>query len=229
MMERKTRALGRVVAQSLVCTSALLMAGCGGEMPFTGQLKVAGDPPPPPPKPEPPEPKRVEVRDNKIEIHEKIQFEYNKSDIKEESYDLLNEIVQVIQDNPHIKKIRIEGHTDSDGTNQYNKRLSDARANSVMDYLVEHGVDAGRLKAKGFGEEKPIATNDTDQGKAKNRRVEFNIVKQDVTQKKVEIDPETGEEKVLKKEKKTIDDKPSLAKPGEKPGKSKPTLAKPKQ
>lgn len=221
MMKRKTRALGRVFAQSLVCSGALMLGACGGEMPFSGQIKVAGDPPPPPPPPKPepppPPPKRVEVRDNKIEIREKIQFEYNKSDIKEESFDLMNEITQVVKDNPHIKKVSIEGHTDSDGSDAYNKKLSDDRAKAVMKYLVDHGIDAGRLAAKGYGEEKPIATNDTDEGKATNRRVEFNIVEQDVTQKKVEIDPKTGKETVIEKKKKKDDDKdddkPALAKP----------------
>lgn len=222
MMERKTFGLGRKIAQSLVCSGALLLAACGGEMPFNGQLKVAGDPPPPPPpppKPEPPPepPPRVEVRDNKIEIHEKIQFEYNKSDIKEESFDLMDEITQVLQDNKHIKKVSIEGHTDADGSDSYNLKLSDARSKSVMKYLVDHGVAAERLTAKGFGESQPIADNETDEGKAKNRRVEFNILEQDITKKKVEIDPKTGKEKVLEKkkvtEKEESDDKPSLSKP----------------
>lgn len=175
-------------------------------MPFSGNVNVAGDPPPvaaPPPKEEPKPPPRVEVRDNKIEIREKIQFELAKATIKEESFSLLDEIVQVIKDNPHIKKIAIEGHASSDGDDGFNMKLSDDRSKSVMKYLVDHGIDEKALTAKGFGETKPIADNETEEGRVKNRRVEFNIVEQDVTKKKVEIDPKTGKEKVLEKEKVT--------------------------
>ncbi len=180
---------------------------------FQGQnaIAVAGDPPPPPPPPAPPPPPpeppkpppRVEVLDNKIEIREKIQFEYNKATIKEVSYGLLNEIVDVIKKNPHIKKIRIEGHASSEGDKTHNKKLSDERAKSVMKYLVDHGIPQEELIAKGYGSEKPIADNATEEGKEKNRRVEFNIVEQDVTQKKVEVDS-TGQQKVLEEQKQTL-------------------------
>lgn len=184
----------------LLSAVALSTAACGGQMPFSGNINVAGDPPPlpaPPPPPEPkPEPKRVEVRDNKIEISEKIQFDLAKATIKAESHDLLNEIVQVIKDNPHIKKIAIEGHASSDGNDAFNMTLSDDRCKSVMKYLVDHGIEEKKLTAKGFGETKPIADNDTEEGREKNRRVEFNIVEQDVTKKKVEID-KSGKEKVV--------------------------------
>lgn len=188
----------RTLTWVLLSAVALSTAACGGQMPFSGNINVAGDPPPlpaPPPKPKP-EPKRVEVRDNKIEISEKIQFELAKANIKEESHDLLNEIVQVIKDNPHIKKIAIEGHASSDGNDDFNMKLSDDRSKSVMKYLVDHGVQEKKLTAKGFGETKPIADNDTEEGREKNRRVEFNIVEQDVTKKKVEID-KSGKEKVV--------------------------------
>jgi OOP family OmpA-OmpF porin len=141
-------------------------------------------------------PRAVEIRDNKIEIHEKIQFELAKADIKAESHDLLNEIVQVIKDNPHIKKIAIEGHASSDGNDAFNMKLSDDRSKSVMKYFVDHGIEANKLTAKGFGETKPIGDNETEEGREKNRRVEFNIVEQDVTKKKVEID-KSGKEKVV--------------------------------
>ncbi len=181
---------------------SLTTSGCGGQMPFTGQINVAGDPPPLPPAPE--EKPRVEVRDNKIEIHEKIQFELAKAEIKEESFDLLNEIVKVIKENPHIKKIAIEGHASSDGDDTFNKKLSDDRAKSVRTYLTEHGIGEEMLTAQGFGEERPIADNESETGREKNRRVEFNIVEQEVTKKKVAIDPETGKEKVLEKSKNTV-------------------------
>ena len=189
---------------------AVALVGCAGAKTFQGQtaLTVEGTPPPPPPpppKPKPPpkieKPARVEVRDNKIEIHEKIQFEKAKSRILEESHSLLNEIAEVIQKNPHIKKISIEGHASSEGNDYFNMKLSDDRAKAVRQYLVDKGIEEDKLVAKGFGETKPIADNDTEEGREKNRRVEFNIIEQDITKKKVEIDPQTGKEKVIESQK----------------------------
>lgn len=215
MNSRKTQRAARILAQTALCCGALVLGACGGEMPFTGKIKVAGEgPPPPPPPPEPEAPKRVEVLADKIQINEKIQFEVAKANIKEESHDLLNEIVQVIKDNPHIKKIRIEGHASSEGADDFNMRLSDDRAKAVKKYLVDNGLDEDRLVAKGYGETQPLDSNDTEAGREKNRRVEFNIVEQDRVKQKVEIDPKTGEKKVL--ENQVVDEsegKPSLAKP----------------
>jgi len=183
-------------------------AGCGGVTQFQGAqaFAIAGTPPPPPPPPPPAEepkpPPRVELRDNKIEFKEKIQFEVNKATIKEESFSLLKDIADVIKKNPQVKKISIEGHASADGDAKYNKKLSDDRAKAVMDYLVKkEQIPAASLTAKGWGEEKPIADNNTEEGKEKNRRVEFLVVEQDVTQKKVEIDPKTGKEKVVEEKK----------------------------
>ena len=158
-------------------------------------LVVTGEPPAPPPTPPPPEPKRVEVTADKIMISEKIQFDFNQATIKPESNGLLDEITSVIRQNPRLKKISIEGHTDSDGADSYNKKLSQGRADAVMHYLTEHGIEAGRLAAKGYGESKPIAPNDTPEGKEKNRRVEFLITQQDEVKQTIEIDPKTGEKK----------------------------------
>ena len=77
-----------------------------------------------------------------------------------------------------IKKIRIEGHTDSVGTDAANLRLSQKRADAVMAQLIKRGIDPGRMEAVGFGETKPIAPNATKAGRAENRRTEFNIVEQ---------------------------------------------------
>ncbi len=216
MVSATVRYVTTSLAAIALCSA---IAGCGGPVTFEGQsaLSVVGTPPappppPPPPPPEPPPPPpepppRVEVRDNKIEIHEKIQFEYNKSTIKEESFSLMDEIADVIKKNPHIKKIAIEGHASSEGNKQYNKRLSDSRAKSVMKYLVDKGIPAEALTATGFGSERPIAENDTEEGREKNRRVEFNIVEQDITKKKVEINAK-GQEKVLSTEKSVIKKEP---------------------
>jgi outer membrane protein OmpA-like peptidoglycan-associated protein len=191
----------------LLALAACTAAGCGGTMAFadTSSIVVAGEgppPPEPPPPPPPPEPKRVEVTADKIVIKEKIQFDVDKTTIKPESNGLLDEITQVIKDNPRIKKISIEGHTDGDGSDKYNLKLSDGRAKAVMEYLTTHGVEAGRLSAKGYGESKPLASNDTPEGKEQNRRVEFLIAEQEDMTKTYEIDPKTGKRHEVEAEKK---------------------------
>lgn len=108
---------------------------------------------------------------------------------------MLDEVVALINKNPQLKKISIDGHASAEGTAAANKKLSDERAKSVMAYLVGHGVQQERLSATGWGIEKPIADNATEEGREKNRRVEFNIIEQDVTQRKVELDPVTGKER----------------------------------
>lgn len=187
---------------SLLCVLlAISSIACSGTMSFsdTSSLVVVGEPPappppPPPPKPEPPPPpKRVEVTADKIVITEKIQFDFNKATIKPESHGLLDELVSVIKENAFIKKISIEGHTDADGGDKYNLKLSDGRAKAVMAYFTEHGIDPSRLTAKGFGETKPIGDNKTDEGKEQNRRVEFMITEQEEVKKVYEKDPKTGE------------------------------------
>ena len=184
------------------CIGLIASAGaCGGATSFQGPAArpiVGTLPPPPPPKPEPPKPTpRVEVRDNQIVIKDKIQFEVDKASIKAESNSLLDEIVATFKSNPQIKKVSIDGHASSEGSAVFNKKLSDDRAKAVMAYLVAHGVEAARVTAQGFGSERPIADNATEDGREKNRRVEFNILEQEVTKSKVEVDPTTGKEKIV--------------------------------
>lgn len=203
--------LHRSKSRTLNLTSACLMAavllplaGCG-PTPFTdSSLVVVGSPPPPPPEPEP-EPKpvvaeRVRVTADKIEFDGKIQFDTGKATIKEESFELLDEVVAVMQKHPEIKKVMVEGHTDSVGSEKSNQKLSDARAASVMEYLTSHGVDTGRLASEGFGESKPVGDNETDEGKYANRRVEFVITEQSTVEKVMEIDPKTGEKREVSRE-----------------------------
>lgn len=179
----------------------LLTMGCGGTTTFqdTSPIRIAVAPPAPPPQQDPPPVKKVEIRDNRIEIGEKIQFALNKAEVLSVSFPLLDEIAKVIQENPHVQKISIEGHASAEGEDQYNLLLSKARAEAVRAYLVSKGVAAERLSSTGHGETKPLATNDTEEGREKNRRVEFHITKQEVTKEKVEIDPTTGEKKVIEK------------------------------
>jgi outer membrane protein OmpA-like peptidoglycan-associated protein len=126
-----------------------------------------------------PEKGRVSVEKGAIKISERIYFETGRAEIQQRSHSLLDEIAQVILANPKLKKVRIEGHTDNIGSDSGNLRLSQSRAKSVGEYLVSAGVSAQRLDARGFGETYPLVTNDTEEGRAKNRRVEFIIVDQD--------------------------------------------------
>lgn len=205
---RNSRAVTSTLLTSLTLTAALQLAACGPTVfEDASALTVIGEPPPPPPKPKVvvEKPKRVEVQDNRIVINEKIQFDFNKATIKPESDSLMQEIIKVIKDHPHIKKLAIEGHTSSEGSDKYNLKLSDKRAKAVMDYLVKKGeLPKEMFTAKGFGESKPIAEESTEEGKEKNRRVEFNITEQDVTRKKVAVDPESGEKTVIEVKTKTV-------------------------
>ncbi len=121
----------------------------------------------------------VKVDKKKILILQTVLFHYDSTQIKEESFPLLDEVVKVLVENPQILKVRIEGHTDERGSATYNRKLSGGRAKAVMDYCVEHGIEAGRLTSKGYGEDKPLVKRaKTDEDHQKNRRVEFTILKQ---------------------------------------------------
>lgn len=109
-------------------------------------------------------------------VLENIFFEYNKTALLPASFPELDKVVQFMIEND-IHKIEISGHTDSDGSDVYNKTLSEGRAKSVANYLISKGVDQSRLQAIGYGKTKPIDTNSTDAGKAVNRRVEFKLIK----------------------------------------------------
>jgi OmpA-OmpF porin, OOP family len=105
-----------------------------------------------------------------------IYFDFDKTTLKKQSFVELNKVVDFLSQNPTVE-IQIEGHTDSKGSDEYNLNLSQGRSQSVVDYLISQGIDGSRLRAQGYGESKPIDTNDTDEGRANNRRVEFTVVK----------------------------------------------------
>ncbi|MHB8907787.1 MAG: OmpA family protein [Syntrophales bacterium] len=106
-----------------------------------------------------------------------IHFDLNRSTIKEQYYAILDEIAQVLTDRLPEASIILAGHTDSTGTERYNTRLSRQRAKAVESYLTEkHGIAPARISVKAYGESAPIATNDTEEGRARNRRVELLLV-----------------------------------------------------
>jgi outer membrane protein OmpA-like peptidoglycan-associated protein len=153
------------------------------------------EPEPPPKKEEPP--KRVEVKEDVVDVKETIAFEFSGWGLAKDSHDILDEVAKVLNQHPELKKIRVEGHTDTQGGYNENVRLSQKRANNVVKYLVSQGVDAKRLFAEGFGPNKPIADNNSDEGRAKNRRVVFAIVEKT----KVEEKKEPHEKKELQEKK----------------------------
>ena len=121
-------------------------------------------------------PKNVRITNNQIIIDQKILFATGKAIILKQSYGILNSVAQVLRDYSQIK-VLVEGHTDSVGSDSYNLKLSQRRAKSVRQHLIKvEKIAADRLTSKGFGETKPIDSNDTMEGKERNRRVEFTIV-----------------------------------------------------
>ena len=104
-----------------------------------------------------------------------IKFNSSASTFKQQSYDIMDDVVSVMTEYPGIE-VRIAGHTDSQGVEENNQKLSEKRANAVMNYLVSKGISPTRLRSVGFGEVSPIADNNTAAGRAENRRVEFSVI-----------------------------------------------------
>ncbi len=122
----------------------------------------------------PPDVRAVIKIERKIALKD-LYFDPTKTEIKPEFKPILDEAVRILRENPGLK-LSIEGHTGSLGTDEYNQRLSEQRARSVLRYLVRKGIDSNRLKAIGFGESRPIADNQTKEQRRLNRRVELKFV-----------------------------------------------------
>jgi outer membrane protein OmpA-like peptidoglycan-associated protein len=132
----------------------------------------------------------VIVTEEKIELKQKIQFKKNSDEIKgDKSFEILDIVSRILAGNVALR-VSIEGHTDSRGNSDYNRELSKKRAESVKKYLVDKGIEGDRLETVGWGPDKPIASNKKKKGRAKNRRVEFVIIKPE----KTVIEPEAGQE-----------------------------------
>lgn len=117
----------------------------------------------------------VIITKEKLVIKDKVYFNIAKATIQKRSDILLTQIADVLKAHPEITKVRIEGHTDSTGSAETNRKLSAARASAVRDFLMKKGVTPDRLTAQGFGPDRPAASNDTKEGREANRRVEFLI------------------------------------------------------
>lgn len=120
---------------------------------------------------------RVYVSSNKINVLEKVHFATDQDVILPESFSVLEEVAETIRSHPQWQEILVEGHCDFRASDAYNLDLSQRRAQSVMRFLINHGVEPSRLRAQGFGRSRPIADNRTEEGMALNRRVEFTILR----------------------------------------------------
>jgi OOP family OmpA-OmpF porin len=164
----------RLVVVSLM---VLLAAGCASNgrpaCYMAGANMTCDQPPPPPPAPAPAPVAPAPPPDNCGRIVLRgVNFEFDKYNIDAASAGVLDVAAEQLQSCPNVN-VSVQGHTDSIGTEAYNQGLSERRAGAVKDHLVARGVSASRLTAVGFGESNPIASNDTAEGRALNRRVEL--------------------------------------------------------
>jgi outer membrane protein OmpA-like peptidoglycan-associated protein len=120
---------------------------------------------------------KVRLEGTRIAILDKVYFATNRDVILPKSFDLLKQVGAVLRANPQIQRVRVEGHTDSQGNDARNLNLSQRRAENVRAFLIREGVSPERLEAVGYGETRPVDTNKTSKGRENNRRVEFNILK----------------------------------------------------
>ena len=119
---------------------------------------------------------QVVLKDDHLELRGSVYFDTAKATLQARSFPLLDEVVKVMKDHPEVKYVSVEGHTDAQGSAGFNLRLSGARARAVKVYLEKAGIAPKRLGAKGYGHTKPIASSATEEGRAKNRRVEFIVL-----------------------------------------------------
>ena len=147
----------------------VVLCGLAGHYFFDPEPEAPPPPPPPPPAEVPPPPvkKRIILRG--------VNFDFDKSDIRPDSRPVLDEAITTLKENPGIR-VSVQGHTDSQGTEEYNLKLSERRANAVYRYLVAGGISPDRMEVVGVGESQPVADNSTESGRAQNRRVELVIL-----------------------------------------------------
>ncbi len=115
----------------------------------------------------------VAIQKDRIKIKDAVHFDFDMATIQPRSFPLLDQVARILMEHPEILSVTIEGHTDERGSAEYNRDLSQQRAEAVCDYLAQKGVVRERMQAQGFGEDRPVQPNATDEGRAANRRVEF--------------------------------------------------------
>jgi outer membrane protein OmpA-like peptidoglycan-associated protein len=116
--------------------------------------------------------KKLVIKKDKLELKEKLYFAWDQAVLQEDSFPVLDEVVQALNDNKGFR-VQVEGHASSEGADDHNQTLSEKRAEAVLDYLTAHGIAKERLVSKGFGSSVPLDTNETIAGRENNRRVEF--------------------------------------------------------
>jgi len=126
----------------------------------------------------------VVLEDSQIRLRGNVLFDLGKANIQKQSFPLLDEVAALLKSRPDINLLEVEGHTDNRGARAYNQDLSDGRAKAVVDYLVKKGVSQRRLRSRGFAFDRPVTSNADALGRAKNRRVEFQILKGDAKREK---------------------------------------------
>jgi outer membrane protein OmpA-like peptidoglycan-associated protein len=124
-------------------------------------------------------PRFIKLEGSSVRVLQQVHFQTGSATILPDSFPMLGEIAALLKATPGIKKMRIEGHTDNRGNAAMNLDLSKRRAASVRQWLIDHGIASGRLESEGYGLTQPIESNDTDEGRAANRRVEFKIIDED--------------------------------------------------
>ncbi len=120
----------------------------------------------------------VVVSGKEIKLKKQVHFQHDSAEILPDSQGIVEELADLMSKRPDIKNVEVQGHTDDTGAAAYNLRLSQSRAQAVVDAIASHGVDASRMTAKGYGQEKPLVPNSTEANRAKNRRVQVMITDQ---------------------------------------------------
>lgn len=135
--------------------------------------------PTPPPVPHAPvkAPPAAELVERRIVISEQVKFQTETALLLPDSAAILREVARVLREHPEIVSLEVAGHTDATGSAEYNRTLSEDRARAVSEWLIAHGVERSRLQARGYGQERPLGDNATEAGRARNRRVEFHVVR----------------------------------------------------
>jgi OmpA-OmpF porin, OOP family len=187
-----TKQIFPILAIATMGVTFTLTVGCGHKPQAKVEVAVSTPAPPPPPAPPappapppppaPPKPRLVAVGKasivgNRIHIPGELEFDTGKATINHTPAgdEILDTLLKIMQGNSQITKLRIEGHTDNKGTDAANMKLSQARADAVVAWLVSKGIDQGRFDSKGYGSTKPLVPNDTADHRAQNRRTEFHV------------------------------------------------------